>query len=268
MDFTDENLKKAIYDSAPKNRDSNLTIGDLRTADRKREPVDPIVWDQLYKREGPAFTPDTSSANTPPSPAVPEVPADQPTLFQPPKPPSKAQVPDFRIFGQMAQAYILAEAEEKLYLVNQHRAHQRILYERFLASRGGPKLASQQLLFPQTVELTPLDYSALQEAQTILQKMGFDMKEFGPNTQIVYGTPVGIPTGKVKDILAEVISDMKTLGTSRAHEASLRGDSASCGQPFGDLSRQRPDDARDEKYVERPLSVRSTCLQPVGKTDV
>lgn len=221
MDFTDETLKKAIYDSAPKNRDSNLTIGDLRTADRKREPVDPAVWDQLYKREGPAFTPEEpkSEAPLPPSDNV----VAQPTLFQTPKAPSKAQAPEFRIFGQWENAYILAEGEGKLYLVNQHRAHQRILYERFLASDGGPKLPSQQLLFPQTFEYSAINYAALQEAQDILNKMGFDMKEFGPNAKIVYGTPAGIPTGQVKDILSQVISDMKTLGTSNVHERRFEG---------------------------------------------
>ncbi len=110
---------------------------------------------------------------------------------------------------QLHNRYILSQIKSGLTIIDQHVAHERILYERALASRAGVIGPSQQLLFPQTVEFFPDDFLILTEIFPYLERIGFGLKEFGKNTVVIEAVPVNVKTGREKDLLQEIIEEYK-----------------------------------------------------------
>ncbi|MBN2201517.1 DNA mismatch repair endonuclease MutL [bacterium] len=117
-------------------------------------------------------------------------------------------------FWQIQNRYILSRIHSGLILIDQHVAHERILYEqamKSMAERGG---LSQQMLFPSTVELSPDDYLALTEILPALQRIGFGIREFGRNTVVIESVPVEVRGGDEKSLLAELISQYREEASS------------------------------------------------------
>ncbi len=98
-------------------------------------------------------------------------------------------IPLMRLVGQIGQVYIVAEGPDGLYLIDQHAAHERILFERLLAQRDANTLASQKLLEPVIVQLPPEQTTILNEQLPILQKFGFEVETFGPNAFQIRAIP-------------------------------------------------------------------------------
>jgi DNA mismatch repair protein MutL len=106
---------------------------------------------------------------------------------------------------QIHNRYILSQIKSGLTIIDQHVAHERILYERALRFRETRDAASQQLLFPQTVTLSVQDYLTLTDMMPYLVKIGFDIKEFGKNTVVIEAVPMEIKTGQEAQVLTEMI---------------------------------------------------------------
>ena len=98
-------------------------------------------------------------------------------------------IPLMRLVGQIGQVYIIAEGPDGLYLIDQHAAHERVLFERLLAQRDANTLASQKLLEPVIVQLPPEQTSILNEQLPVLQKFGFEVEPFGPNAFQIRAIP-------------------------------------------------------------------------------
>lgn len=90
---------------------------------------------------------------------------------------------------QLKQKYILTPVKSGLMVIDQKRAHERILFERFMEILKSESVASQQQLFPQTIELNPADSALLKTILDDLLSLGFDIREFGKDTFIINGTP-------------------------------------------------------------------------------
>ncbi|MEM6264578.1 MAG: DNA mismatch repair endonuclease MutL [Bacteroidota bacterium] len=218
FDLTDPDLKEAIYNSSPPMKDtSSPTIGEVRktftSAASPGVSTSPKDWDALYKPVAPPEVP------------KPAKPSGLPSLFSEEKSLEKARPslspPAF--IEQLNHKYLVTAIEGELILIHQRRAHQRILYERFLQARSGPPVPSQQLLFPQSFEYSSVDFLALKDSVSTLARMGFEIKDFGENTVIVYGVPSGVPTSRLKDILSEAISEVQQAPTSLLHEKLFEG---------------------------------------------
>ncbi len=108
-------------------------------------------------------------------------------------------------FMQVHNKYIVAQIKTGLMIIDQHVAHERILYERALDSLNSNSPFTQQLLFPQTIELTPADITIVKELKNYLENLGFDLRIFGKNTVILYGVPPEVKQGAEKKILQEII---------------------------------------------------------------
>ncbi|HLG93834.1 MAG TPA: DNA mismatch repair endonuclease MutL, partial [candidate division Zixibacteria bacterium] len=134
------------------------------------------------------------------------------------------------IFWQFADIYILAQVKGKLLLIDQHTAHERILYEKILNSLGEHKAESQELLFPETVELTPTEFQAFSENQHFFEVFGFDLSPFGDRTLLVRGTPPLAqkknPAKLLREILDDLESDKKDLEPAKIVARSLACHSA------------------------------------------
>ncbi|MFN3134168.1 MAG: DNA mismatch repair endonuclease MutL [Candidatus Kryptonium sp.] len=106
---------------------------------------------------------------------------------------------------QIHNKYIIAQIKTGIMIIDQHVAHERILYERALDSLNSNTPFTQQLLFPQTIELTPADMAIVKELKDYLAALGFDLRIFGKNTVILYGVPPEVKQGSEKTILQEII---------------------------------------------------------------
>jgi DNA mismatch repair protein MutL len=97
-------------------------------------------------------------------------------------------VPLLRPVGQIALAYLIAEGPDGLYLIDQHAAHERVLFER-MTGQAGESAASQSLLEPVSVELPPAASRLLESQLASLDRLGFRVEEFGRNTFLVRAVP-------------------------------------------------------------------------------
>jgi DNA mismatch repair protein MutL len=113
------------------------------------------------------------------------------------------------VFWQMHNRYILSQIKSGLTLIDQHVAHERILYEKAMKAIQEKSGASQHLLFPTTVQLNAEDMVALTEIQPFLEKIGFGLKDFGRNTVVIESVPVDVKAGREKDLLLEIIAYCK-----------------------------------------------------------
>jgi DNA mismatch repair protein MutL len=117
------------------------------------------------------------------------------TNSQLPIPPSReapspqASIPLLRLVGQIGATYLVAEGPDGLYLVDQHAAHERVLFEKLMAQHALKNIPSQALLTPVAVTLPPPSAQLLMTQLLVLQKFGFEVEEFGPNTFQVRAIP-------------------------------------------------------------------------------
>ena len=106
---------------------------------------------------------------------------------------------------QLHNKYILTPIKNGLMIIDQHIAHERILYEKAIESIENAIPFSQQLLFPQTIELSKPDFELVMELKDYLDKIGFDIRPFGKSAIIISGIPQDIKPGKEKEILLEIL---------------------------------------------------------------
>ena len=128
------------------------------------------------------------------------------------------RLPISRVIGQVGSAYIITEGPDGLYLIDQHAAHERILYEQFMVdwkAPGGSKNATQGLISGLTVDLSPPQMTLLEEHSDLLRQIGFDIELFGPKTIIVRGVPGLLtnadPAGALLNVLDELETGQKPL---------------------------------------------------------
>jgi len=99
------------------------------------------------------------------------------------------RIPLMRLIGQIGGTYLVAEGPDGLYLVDQHAAHERVLFEKLMAQHEMKKVPAQALLNPETVTVPPGAANLLMEQLPVLQHFGFEVEEFGPNTFQVRAMP-------------------------------------------------------------------------------
>jgi DNA mismatch repair protein MutL len=104
--------------------------------------------------------------------------------------------------GQLLGTYIVAEGPDGLYLVDQHAAHERVLYERLLAARRRGRVRQQMLAVPMTIELSPSDSARVAERRDYLAALGFDLEAFGTRTLLIRAIPAQA-TGAAPDALVQ-----------------------------------------------------------------
>ncbi len=129
-----------------------------------------------------------------------------PQNLRPPTRMDKAPPPQF---FQLANTYLVCEDSEGLLLIDQNAAHQRILYERALASLNAEAaLESQELLFPEIIELSPAEASVVPELLPMLDQLGFHLELFGKNTYQLRGTPRDLPFSRSVEALKTLVADV------------------------------------------------------------
>jgi DNA mismatch repair protein MutL len=128
--------------------------------------------------------------------------------------------------GQLRESFILATNEEGLWIVDQHVAHERVLFEKILREREVERVQRQRLLMPLLIDLTPAQMVAFAQIAAELESNGFEVEPFGPRTLAIKAAPVGLEGRELERMLVEVLEQVdrldqrENLGTARARIAA------------------------------------------------
>jgi len=115
---------------------------------------------------------------------------------------------------QVKQKYLVLPVKSGMMFIDRKRAQERIFFERFLEQMRTEQVASQQLLYPHTFELNPVDAGLLRETLPELQALGFDIGEFGRSSYVITGVPSLLVTGSPVDIVEKLLEDFKNAPLS------------------------------------------------------
>lgn len=124
------------------------------------------------------------------------------------------KLPSMKVIGQFLSTYILAEGRECVYLIDQHAAHERILYEKLVNWMKKERVNSQKLIEPIILELTPAEIYIVKGNLDILNRMGFEIEEFGSNALAIRSVPVFFGVPQTRAFISDLID-----GFGRGEEA-------------------------------------------------
>ena len=110
-----------------------------------------------------------------------------------------------RPLGQLRDSFILASGEDGLWIIDQHVAHERVLFEKILRERNVENVQRQRLLMPMLVDLKPWQMVVFAQIADELDRNGFDVEPFGPQTLAVKAAPIGLEGAALERMLTEVI---------------------------------------------------------------
>ncbi|MFB3815685.1 MAG: DNA mismatch repair endonuclease MutL [Terriglobales bacterium] len=119
--------------------------------------------------------------------------------------PSNEELAGLKPLGQVQNSFIIAASEDGLWIIDQHVAHERVLFERVLRQRAGNRVETQRLLMPLVLELSPRQHAVFAEIADELQRNGFEVEPFGSRTLAVKTAPAGVPASDVEPMLHELL---------------------------------------------------------------
>ncbi|MDI6768997.1 MAG: DNA mismatch repair endonuclease MutL [Anaerolineales bacterium] len=136
--------------------------------------------------------------------------------------PTLGQVPLLRLVGQIGATYLVAEGPDGLYLIDQHAAHERVLFDKLMAQHGTKNTPSQTLLQPVVVAFPPQSAHLLISQLPVLEHFGFGVEPFGPNTFQVRAMPALFAGSDPAAALRALVEDFEEDETPLQHEVEAR----------------------------------------------
>ncbi|SHH77100.1 DNA mismatch repair endonuclease MutL [Clostridium grantii] len=124
----------------------------------------------------------------------------------------KPKFPKIRIIGQFNKTYILGEADNEFYMIDQHAAHEKILFEKFSKDIENRTILSQTIMIPVIIELSPEDFYYYTENSFIFQNAGFNIEPFGDNTLSVREVPIILGKTEVVELFYGILDNIKNYG--------------------------------------------------------
>jgi DNA mismatch repair protein MutL len=126
--------------------------------------------------------------------------------------------PDIRPLGQLEESFILATDAEGLLLIDQHAAHERVLFDKYRRLEESRRPESQSLLVPETFDLTPAQAAAFDEVSEELEGIGFSLTRLSGRTVAVRAVPADLAPAEARNLLAEILDTVDSEKRGRARE--------------------------------------------------
>ena len=125
---------------------------------------------------------------------------------------------NIRPLGQLEESFIIATDDEGLLLIDQHVAHERILFDKYRALESSRRPESQHMLIPETFDLTPAQATAFDSVAEELESYGFELMRLSGRTVAIKSTPADLPASEARNVLSEVLDtvDSEKRGAARA----------------------------------------------------
>ncbi|MDK0932995.1 DNA mismatch repair endonuclease MutL [Clostridium perfringens] len=130
----------------------------------------------------------------------------------------EAKFPKLRVIGQFNKTYILAEYDSTLYLIDQHAAHEKILFEKYSSDIAKKKVEIQPLMIPLVVTLPTEDYLYYDENKEIFEKAGFKISDFGDNSIRIEEVPYFLDKLNPTELITSMINNLEKMGTGETVE--------------------------------------------------
>lgn len=130
---------------------------------------------------------------------------------------------DIKPIGQVFDTYIIVESkvDEKLIFIDQHAAHERIMYERYKKEYENEAINVQILMVPEIIELTDRELNYVRENIQVFRDLGFDIDEFGHNSIALRAVPILFGSPKTKDLFLQILDSLDT-GIKNSYETSIQ----------------------------------------------
>ncbi|OGV61719.1 MAG: hypothetical protein A3K19_25930 [Lentisphaerae bacterium RIFOXYB12_FULL_65_16] len=141
---------------------------------------------------------------------------------------TREEIRGLRVLGTLNQLYVVAEGSSGLVLIDQHAAHERILFERILRAAREADGQQQPLLLAVTVDLGPEDAAFLSRHIEHFQRLGFGLEPFGGNTFLVTGVPVHFPSVNVGGLLRDILDELRRSPTGAPRPDEVRIAQSAC----------------------------------------
>jgi DNA mismatch repair protein MutL len=125
---------------------------------------------------------------------------------------------NIRPLGQLEESFIIATDDEGLLLIDQHVAHERILFDKYRALEAERRSESQQLLVPETFDLTPAQAAVFDDLAPELEKYGFELMRLSGRTVAIKAIPGDLPGGEARNMLAELLDTVDAEKKNSARE--------------------------------------------------
>ncbi len=190
-------------------RDPNLVFSVVQRAIRStllgQSPVQPVSTASIWPAESPP-TSEAGETHLQPARTV-ELPAQR-----------DMDLPVLRSVGQVGATYLVAEGPDGIYLIDQHAAHERVLFDRLMQQIESASPESQRLLEGETVELTASETELVQENLPVLESLGFEVESFGPQAFLVRSVPAVIANLAPERALRVMVEDFEEDETPLASE--------------------------------------------------
>ncbi|MFC2050039.1 DNA mismatch repair endonuclease MutL [Chloroflexota bacterium] len=156
----------------------------------------------------------------------PEIKTGTPSLAPPPslwtvKGAETISLPILRVVGQLASNYIMAEGPEGLYLIDQHAAHERILFEKISSQRSQQKIEVQGLLEPVNIELNPKQEEVLKTKGELLGEFGFNLEPFGVRSYLLRAVPAMMKEGNLTEAVRTLLDSLAAEEEPSKHEENI-----------------------------------------------
>jgi DNA mismatch repair protein MutL len=126
--------------------------------------------------------------------------------------------PNIRTLGQLEDSFIIATDAEGLLLIDQHVAHERILFDKYRRLEESRRPDSQSLLVPETFDLTPAQAAAFDEVADELERLGFSLMRLSGRTVAVRAVPADLPAAEARNLLAEILDTVDAEKRGRARD--------------------------------------------------
>ncbi len=170
----------------------------------------------------------------------------------------KKRFGDMRIIGQLHNTYIVCEADGGMILIDQHAAHERILFERFNARAAGSPKAAQRLLVPESIELGYREAGVLEKIIPDLASLGLDIEPFGGNTFVIKSIPPQLSERDVKSLVVDIVEKIVEIGFSSGLAELL----AECRMVMACHGAIRANQALSEAQIKGLLAQLDDCENP------
>ena len=163
-----------------------------------------------------------------------------------------------RVIGQLHNTYIVCEADAGLILIDQHAAHERILFEALSARSAERKPSAQRLLVPETIELGFREAGLLEKRILDLNELGLEIEPFGGNTFVVKSVPALLAGRDVKPLITEIVETMAEVGSGPGLTEALD----QCRMVMACHGAIRANQALNERQIKGLLDQLDECHNP------
>jgi DNA mismatch repair protein MutL len=212
------------YDLRPEPQQERIAFATARAEAAPASDVQPAPWSEPRITPGAVTAPDDTftaaelSTPSPDSKAFPDLPPLDSAIKFVREVPVESLTANIRPLGQLEESFIIATDDEGLLLIDQHVAHERVLFDKYRALEASRRSESQHLLIPETFDLTPAQAAAFDIVAEELEVYGFELMRLSGRTVAIKSAPADLPASEARNVLAEVLDtvDAEKRGGARA----------------------------------------------------